>query len=145
MVDTLGLPVAIQIQAASVQERDGGPLVIAGAKRRDSRLALIWGDSGFAHERVDKACNESRIALEITRRPGEGIQWVWASQGEEPVVKVPAFQVLHHRWVVERTFAWLGRYRRLARDFAATVASSLAWIEIALIRLLAQRFGDAVA
>ena len=69
-MDTLGLPVAIQIQAASVQERDGGPVVIAEAKKRDSRLALIWGDSGFAHDRVDKICREASIALEITRRPG---------------------------------------------------------------------------
>lgn len=145
MVDTLGLPIAIQIHAASVQERDGSLPVIAEAKRRDTRLALIWGDSGFAYDRVDKVCREARVALEITRRPGEGIQWVWATEGEEPVVNVPAFQVLHHRWVVERTFAWLGRYRRLAKDFEATVASSLAWIEVALIRLLVQRFGDVAA
>ena len=136
---------AIQIQPASVQERDGGLPVIAEAKRRDARLALIWGDSGFAYDRVDKICWEASIALEITRRPGEGIQWVWASEGEDPIVNVPAFQVLHHRWVVERTFAWLGRYRRLSKDFEATVASSLAWIEIAFIRLLVQRFGDAAA
>jgi transposase len=120
-------------------------LVIAAAKERDSRLALIWGDSEFAHENVTQVCEASSIALEITRRPGEGTQWVWASAGEEPVVKVPAFQVLHHRWVVERTFAWLGRYRRLVKDFEATVASSLAWIEVALIRLLVQRFGDVAA
>lgn len=145
MVDTLGLPVAIQIQAASAQERDGGPLVIAKAKKQDPRLALIWGDSGFAHDRVDKVCRDADIALDITRRPGEGIQWVWASEGEQPVVAVPAFQVLHHRWVVERTFAWLGRYRRLSRDFEATVASSLAWIAVALIRLLVQRFGEIAA
>jgi putative transposase len=145
VVDTLGLPVAIQIQAASVQERDGGPSVIAEAKLRDARLALIWGDSGFAYERVDSVCREARIALEITRRPGEGTQWVWTSEGEQPVVTVPAFQVLHHRWVVERTFAWLGRYRRLSKDFEATLASSLAWIEVAFIRLLVQRFGDVAA
>jgi transposase len=105
---------------------------------------LIWGDSGFAHERVSHACEASSIALEITRRPGEGTQLVWASAGEAPVVKVPSFQVLHHRWVVERTFAWLGRYRRLVRDFESTVASSLAWIRIALIRLLVQRFGEVI-
>ena len=88
--------------------------------------ALIWGDSGFAYDRVDKVCREASVALEITRRPWEGIQWLWATDGEQPVVTVPAFQVLHNRWVVERTFAWLGRSRRLCRDFEATVASSLA-------------------
>ncbi len=142
MVDTLGLPIAIQVQAASVQERDGGALVISEAKRRDPRLALIWGDSGFAGRCIEKVRAETNIVLEITRRPGEGITWVWASEGVVPVMEVPAFKVLHNRWVVERTFAWLGRYRRLTRDFEATVASSLAWIGIALIRLLAQRFAE---
>ena len=143
VVDTLGLPIAIHIKAASVQERDGGPLIIAEAKQRDPRLALIWGDIGYAGRCVEKVQTETGIALEITRRPGEGQRWMWAPEGVVPEVVVPPFKLLHHRWVVERTFAWLGRYRRLARDFEATVASNLAWVGIALIRLLIQRFGEA--
>jgi putative transposase len=142
VVDTLGLPIAIQIQAASVQERDGGPPVIAEAKRRDPRLALVWGDSGFTGRCVEVVRVQSDIALEIVKRPGEGDNKLWVPEGTTPKIVVPPFKVLPWRWVVERTFGWLGRYRRLTRDFEATAESSLAWIRIALIRLLAQRFGE---
>jgi putative transposase len=136
------LPIAIQVRAASVQERDGGPPVIADAKRRDPRLALVWGDSGFTGRCVDIVRRESEITLEIVKRPNEGDTKRWAPEGTIPELPTPAFKVIPWRWVVERTFGWLGRYRRLTRDFEATVASSIAWIHIAFIRLLVQRFGE---
>jgi putative transposase len=145
VVDTLGLPISIQIRAASVQERDGGPSVIADAKRRDPRLALVWGDSGFTGRCVDIVQRESGITLEIVKRPNEGDTKRWALEGIIPELPTPAFKVIPWRWVVERTFGWLGRYRRLTRDFEATVESSLAWIQIAFIRLLVQRFGEVLA
>ena len=142
MVDTLGLPIAIQVQAGSVQERDGGPPVIAEAKRRDPRLALVWGDSGFTGRCVEIVQQESGIALEIVKRPNEGDLKQWAPEGTIPELVTPAFKVLPWRWVVERTFGWLGRYRRLSKDYEATVKSSIAWMHIAFIRLLTQRFGE---
>lgn len=145
MVDTLGLPIAIQIVPASIQERDGGPLVIAEARQRDPRLALVWGDSGFAGKCVEIVRKQSDIALEIVKRPNEGDTKRWAPEGTTPELETPAFKVLPWRWVVERTFGWLGRYRRLTRDFEATVESSLAWVHVALIRLLIQRFGEVAA
>ena len=143
-MDTLGLPIAIQIQAGSVQERDGGPPVIAEAKMRDPRLALVWGDSGFTGRCVEIVQQESGIALEIVKRPNEGDLKRWAPEGTIPELVTPAFKVLPWRWVVERTFGWLGRYRRLSKDYEATVKSSIAWIHIAFIRLLVQRFGEVV-
>jgi putative transposase len=145
VVDTLGLPIAIQIQAGSVQERDGGPPIIAEAKMRDPRLALVWGDSGFTGRCVEIVQRESGIALEIVKRPNEGDTKRWAPEGIIPELVAPAFKVLPWRWVVERTFGWLGRYRRLSKDYEATVESSLAWIHIAFIRLLVQRFGEVVS
>ena len=142
MVDTLGLPIAIQIVSASIQERDGGPPVIAEAKRRDPRLALVWGDSGFAGKCIETVRHQSDIVLEVVKRPNEGDTKRWAPEGTIPELETPAFKVLPWRWVVERTFGWLGRYRRLTRDFEATAKSSLAWIQIAFIRLLIQRFGE---
>lgn len=142
VVDTLGLPIAIQIEPASVQERDGGPPIIAEAKRRDPRLSLVWGDSGFAGKCVGIVRDQSGITLEVVKRPNEGDTKRWAPDGTIPELETPAFKVLPWRWVVERTFGWLGRYRRLAKDYEATVESSLAWIHIAFIRLLIQRFGE---
>jgi len=84
VVDTLGLPIAIQIQAGSVQERDGGPPVIAEAKVRDPRLALVWGDSGFTGRCVEIVQGESGIALEMVKRPNEGDSKRWAPEGIIP-------------------------------------------------------------
>jgi len=93
---------------------------------------------------VEIVQRESGIALEIVKRPNEGDTKRWAPEGTIPELVTPAFKVLPWRWVVERTFGWLGRYRRLSKDYEATIESSLAWIHIAFIRLLVQRFGEIV-
>ncbi len=81
------------------------------------RLKLIWADGAYAHivETVRKLYG---WRLEIVRRPEDA----------------KGFQVLPRRWVVERTFGWLGRYRRLSRDFEHTVRSSEAMVYVASIR-----------
>ncbi len=142
VTDTLGLPTAIQVVPASVQERDGGPPVIAEARQRAPGLALVWADSGFAGRCVETVRNETGVELQIVRRPGEGDKRRWTPVGTAPVPVPTGFQILPRRWVVERTFGWLGRYRRHARDWEATIASALGWIRIAFIRLLVQRFGQ---
>jgi transposase len=143
VVDTLGLPIVVQIQAASVQESDGAPPAIAEAWRRAPRLKHIWGDSGFSGRCIEKVFCETGITLEIVKRPGEGDARRWVPEGVSPVSSPVGFKVLPRRWVVERTFAWLGRYRRHAKDYETKPESSLAWIHIALVRLLVQRFGGA--
>lgn len=145
VVDTLGLPIAIQVVAASVQERDGGPPVIAEAKQRAPRLAHVWGDSGFTGRCIETVRTQTGITLEIVKRPGEGDTRRWTADGQVVAPVVTDFQVLPRRWVVERTFGWLGRYRRHTRDYEATTASSHAWILTAFIRLLVQRFGEGAA
>ena len=131
----------MQIQAASIQERDGAPPAIVDAKRRAPRLTHIWGDSGFAGRCVERVREETGITLEIVKRPGEGDPRQWVSEGQVPPPVPAGFTVLPRRWVVERTFGWLGRYRRHSKDYEAKPESSLAWIHIAFIRLLIQRFG----
>jgi putative transposase len=144
VVDTLGLPIAVQIQAASVQERDGAPPVIAEAKLRAAGLRHIWGDSGFAGRCIEKVLEQTGITLEIVKRPGEGDKRHWISGDQAPPTIPMGFKVLPRRWVVERTFGWLGRYRRHAKDYEAKPESSLAWIHIAFVRLLVQRFNPAI-
>jgi putative transposase len=140
VVDTIGLPIAIQIQAASVQERDGAPPVITEAKRRAPRLTCIWGDSGFAGRCVGQVLEETGITLKIVKRSDEGDLRRWCVEGLTPPDLVKGFKILPRRWVVERTFAWLGRYRRHSKDYEAKPESSLAWVYIAFTRLLVQRF-----
>jgi transposase len=105
-----------------VQDRDGaGPLLLA-SRARFPFIGRVFADGGYAGERVARA---TRITVEIVRKQ----------------VGQVGFAVQPRRWVVERFFAWLGRNRRLARDFEATVASAEAFLYVASAMLLRRRLG----
>ena len=123
LVDTLGLLLAVVVPAANVQGRDGAKLVLAQARARCPRLRLLWADGNYAGQLIDWVREKCGWLLEIIKRPAEA----------------KGFQLLPRRWVVESTFAWLGRYRRLSKDDEATTASSEAWITIAMIHLMLRR------
>jgi putative transposase len=123
LVDTLGLLVAVVVHAADVQDRDGAKLVLAKARERCPRLQRLWADGNYAGQLVDWVQEQCGWVLEIVKRPA-------GAKG---------FQLLPKRWIVERTLAWLGRYRRLSKDYEATTASSEAWITIAMIHLMVRR------
>jgi len=122
-VDTLGLVLAVVVHAASVQDRDGARLVLAKLLGHFPRLRLLWADGGYAGKLVDWVRDTCGWVLEIVKRSDD----------------VTGFQVLPKRWIVERTFAWLGRYRRLSKDYEATTASGEAWVTIAMIHLMVRR------
>ena len=90
---------------------------------RFPRLHKIWADGGYAGKLVDWAKEMGQWALEIVKR-------------SDPAV---GFEVLPHRWIVERTFAWLGRFRRLSKDYEVLIETSEAMIRIAMIRLMVRR------
>ena len=90
---------------------------------RFTRLARIWADGGYAGKLIDWVKTTCDCVLEIVKRSD----------------KLNGFEVIPHRWVVERTFGWLGRYRRLAKDYERSVESSEAMIYIAMIRLMLAR------
>ena len=122
VVDTLGLVLAVVVHPADVQGRDGAKLVLSKLKEGCARLRLIWADAGYAGQLVSWAQTFGGWVLEIVRRSAQHV-----------------FQVLPRRWVVERTFAWLGRHRRLAKDYEALPATSAALIQIAMIHLMIHR------
>lgn len=109
------------VHAASVQDRDGAKLVLAKLWGRYPRLKLIWADGGYAGELVYWASLFGEWLLSIIKRTDKG------------------FKVLPRRWVVERTFAWLGQYRRLSKDYEQLVTSSEAMIYLAMIQLMLRR------
>jgi putative transposase len=124
LVDTLGLILVAVVHAANIQDRDGARLVLAKAKRlRFRRLRLIWVDGGYAGELINWVARVYRWVLEVVKRPVESV----------------GFVLLHRRWVVERTFAWLGRYRRMSRDYEYLTATSETMISIAMIHLMSRR------
>jgi putative transposase len=123
VVDTLGLLIAVVVHAANIQDRDGAKLVIAKLKGICPRLELIWADGGYAGKLIEWVKEFGSWALEIVKRCDD----------------VAGFKVLPRRWVVERTFGWLGKYRRLSKDYEMLPESSEAMIYIAMINLMLRR------
>ena len=123
VVDVLGLILAVAVSGANVQDRDGGQLVLKGLKDRFPRLARVWADGVYAGRLVEWAEKTAQFVLDIVCKPKGRI----------------GFSVLPWRWIVERTFAWLGNYRRLARDYEISPRTSEAWIKIAMIHLMVRR------
>lgn len=80
--------------------------------------------------------------LEIVRRSDDAPREVWLAEGQAPPVS-EGFKLVKWRWIIERTFGWLGRYRRLSKDYEQSPASSLAWLRLALVAILIHRFGVA--
>ena len=120
LVDTDGRGLEVQIQPASVQDRDGAAPVLKASCARFPFIEKVFADSGYAGERV---ANATSIIVEIVRKLPDQV----------------GFQVLPRRWVVERFFAWINRNRRLAKDFEARIASATAFLYAACVMLLTRR------
>lgn len=128
VTDTQGHLVALHVHPASIQDRDGAVGLLQIVAAHYPKLLHLFADSAYAGEYLRKALEGlGAWCFEIVRRSDE----------------VAGFVVLPRRWVVERTFAWLGRCRRLAKDFEATIESAVAWLLIAHIRLLTRRLARA--
>jgi transposase len=124
VTDTLGLMVALVVHAADIQDRDAAPQVLASIRRSFPWLRHIFADGGYAGPKLRDALDKiGDWTMEIIKRSDD----------------VSGFEILPRRWVVERTFAWLGRCRRLAKDWEKTIESATAWITIAHIRLVTRR------
>lgn len=127
VVDTLGLLLVVMVTSASVQDRPGGRRIMERLAARFPSIALVWADGGYANK-IDSgllvwAREKLGLLVEIVKRSDD----------------VKGFRVLPRRWVVERTFGWLVRNRRLARDYERLTATSEAMIKVAMIRLMANR------
>lgn len=123
VVDTIGLVLAIVVHEASIQDRDGAKLVLQRLKGRFPRLSLIWADGGYTGKLIDWVKEFASWTLEIVKRNDD----------------LKGFHVLPRRWVVERTFGWLGRYRRLSKDYEQLPENSEAMALIAMINLMSKR------
>lgn len=124
VVDTTGMLFGLVVHAADIQDRDGAPGVLASIRKSCPWLRHIFADGGYAGPKLRGALDRiGTWTLEIVKRSD-------AAKG---------FEVVQRRWVVERTFAWLGRCRRLAKDWEKSTASAKAWINVAHIRLTNRR------
>lgn len=129
LVDTLGLVILARVHAASTGERDGARLLMGGLAKTMMRLRHIWADRGYTGSFIEwvwKLRKRRRIELEIVKRK----------------YKQGVFVLLPRRWVVERTFGWLGRSRRLSKDYERLTSSSEAMIYLAMSRLMLRRLAS---
>lgn len=124
LVDTLGLVLWVIVLPANLQDRVGARRLLDAFYAQSSRPRLrhIWADGGYAGQLVGWVYQVWRCTLEIVRR-----------------TQPKGFRVLPRRWVVERTFGWLGRYRRLSRDYERQATTGEALILVAMIRLMLKR------
>jgi putative transposase len=124
LVDTDGRGLLLEPHPANIQDRDGGAPLLQVSRRFYPFIQHVFADSGYAGEKVAKA---TLIAIEIVRRAPDQV----------------GFAIQPRRWVVERFFAWIGRNRRLAKDFEASIDSARAFLYAASVMLLVRRLARA--
>jgi transposase len=128
VTDTAGHMVGLQVHPADVQDRDGAVPLLASIRSLYPWLRHLFADGGYAGDKLTHAlAGLGRWTVQIVRRSDTA----------------KGFQLLPRRWVVERTFAWLGRSRRLAKDFENTIRSATAWIMVAHVAVLLRRLARA--
>ena len=123
LVDTLGLVLAVVVHAASVQDRDGAKRLLGSMVGRLPRLVHLWADGAYTGDLIKWVAKTCGWVLEIVQRAAGTV----------------GFVVLPKRWIVERTFGWLGRSRRLSKDYEVLPETSEAFIRVAMIGLMVHR------
>jgi transposase len=142
LVDTQGFLLAVKVHTAGFVDRKGAPLLLEGLHTLLPRIRHLFADKGYTGPLCDWITDHLNWKTEIVPQASNTPQSEWVLINGEPVqLKKPkgGFQVQRKRWVVERTFAWLTRYRRLARDYEGLPTSSEAFIKVASIRLFLTR------
>ena len=122
-MDTLGLILGTFVAGADTPEREGGEEVLINIKGLYHRFKKLWADGGFSGEDFEQAAKRLGREVEVVKRSDD----------------MKGFKVLPKRWIVERTFGWLGRYRRLSKDYETKPESSVAMIQLAMINLMVHR------
>ena len=123
IVDTLGLILAVVIQSASVQDRDGAISVIDKLVESWKKIIKIFADSGYRGKLIGCVKNRFKIELEIIKRD-----------------ELQTFKILPKRWIVERTFAWIDTNRRNSKNYERLNQTSVAMVHLSAIRIMLNRF-----
>jgi putative transposase len=124
LVDTLGLLLKAKVLTADVQDRDGAKILLTEIKEQMPRLRLSWADGGYRGKLILWVAVQCLWILEIVKRNDS----------------LKMFIPLPKRWIVERTFSWLNRNRRLSKDYERRVESSEAWLYLSMSILMLKRF-----
>jgi putative transposase len=123
MVDTLGLILALKVLPANVQDVNGARVLLEKVKGQCPRLQKLWADGGYTGSLIAWVQSVCGWVLEIVKRSDQA----------------HGFEVLPHRWIVERTLGWLNRSRRLSKNYERLTASSESWVYLAMLPLMCRR------
>lgn len=135
-MDTLGLVLRAVVQPADIPDPVGAREVVRAAQGAFPRLRQLWVDMAYQGSAKAWIEQETGWTVDVVKRPR---RYVRLPQGTEPEPMPAGFQVLPRRWVVERTFAWLGRFRRLSKDYEELPQTTQAQIYLAMSTLMLHR------
>ena len=136
LVDTGGLVLRVVVHPANISYLDGARLLLADVPERWPSLRRLWVDAGYTGRLLDWIRETLGLEVEVVKRPRPGTDAVATA---EPPPRPAAFPILPRRWVVERTFGWLGRNRRLSKDYEQLSSTEEAWVYLAMTRLMLAR------
>ena len=151
LVDTEGLVLKAKVHSAKVPDQDGLKLLLESARSGLSRLKHLWLDAGYQGRGERWAEEVLGLSVEVVRKPPkpapEKVMLAWAKEWHKEGKKVDwerlmpprGYVALPRRWVVERTFSWLGQNRRMSKDYERLCASEEAFVYAAMIRLMVRR------
>jgi putative transposase len=155
LVDTEGLVLEARVHSAKVPDQDGIRLLLEQARERLGRLSHLWVDVGYQGRGRRWAEETMGVSVEVVRKPPKPVPekvaeiWAeeWAKEGKkvdwQRLMPPKGFRVLPRRWVVERTFAWIGHNRRMAKDYERLCATGEAFVYAAMTRLMVRRLARA--
>ena len=146
LVDTMGLVLEVLVHPANLQDREGAPYLLEEVGTAFPRLEKIWADHAYTGKLVDWVRERFGWVLEIVEHPWAGVRSTWAPKGTQvdwEQIRPSGFHVLPHRWIVERSFAWIGRNRRMSKDYEGLLLSSEAMVYLTMIRLMTKRLARA--
>lgn len=123
IVDTMGLILAVVIQSASVQDRDGAIEVISKMRESWRKVVKIYADGGYRGKLIETVKDKFKIEVEIIKRDEQHI-----------------FKILPKRWIVERTFSWIDTNRRNSKNYERLNETSVAMVHLSAIRIMLNRF-----
>jgi putative transposase len=137
VVEADGLILDIWVMPADSSNRDAAITVFRTLRDRYPRVTSMWADRGYTGERVRAAATAAGVRVEIVTWPER--RTVWTPVGVEPPPWPTGVRVMKRRWIVKRTFVWLGNQRRLGKEYDALTSTSEAWIDLTMIRFLVAR------
>lgn len=118
----MGLPISVIVHTADIQDRDGAKIILGNCSKL-TRMKKIWADGGYSGQLIEWVSEKYGWVLEIVKRSDD----------------VTGFKVLPKRWIVERTFAWLNRFRRLSKNYERKIETATSLIYIGMIKIMLGR------